>query len=85
VPFAQAGLGLSVGRSRFSDDRGAVSHDTFLGWQLSGSAGVSWTPWDHWGVVTRIRWQHVPVIDNLIGDTHDAGGVSLLTGVHLEL
>jgi hypothetical protein len=85
VPFAQAGAGLSLGRTRFRDDQGTTTRDTFLGWYLAAAAGLAWTPFDHWGFSIRARWSHVPVIDNLLGDTHDAGGLSLLTGVHIVL
>jgi hypothetical protein len=85
VPFAQASAGLSLARSRFDDDQDMTTRDTFLGWYLAASAGLAWTPVTHWGLTLQGRWSHVPVLDNLIGDTHDAGGLSVLAGFHVEL
>jgi hypothetical protein len=84
VPFAQAGVGLALAITRFSDADGDVEHEGYLGWHLAAAAGATWTPFRHWGFVTRLTWAHAPVVDNLIGDTHDAGGISLMTGMHVE-
>ena len=54
-----------------------VAADALLG----ASAGLRLQPWDRVGGFGRIGWTYAPVIDNLIGDTHDSGGLSVLLGV----
>jgi hypothetical protein len=80
--LAQAGVGLAIGADTLTDATGAASTDRTWAWDVSAVGGATWTPIDRLGVTLRASYVHAPAIDNLLGDTHDAGG--LFVGLGLE-
>lgn len=84
--FGEAGGGLAVARTHFTDEAGRESNDLFLGPHAAAAAGVELRPWRRFGILVRGSWMWAPAIDNLIGDTHDSGGLYVGAGlrVHLE-
>jgi hypothetical protein len=82
VPFAQLGAGVSAAQTHFSDEGDRTTKEWFGGWHIGASAGVrSHGEWGRHGLYLRLDWRMAPVIDNLLGDTHDIGGTFLSIGV----
>jgi hypothetical protein len=79
--FAEAGAGVAMGRTHFSDEAGRVTRETFFGPHVVAGAGVELRVWRHLGLILRGTWVWAPAIENLIGDTHDGGGLYLGLGV----
>lgn len=86
--FAQVGGGLARGRTRYSDTLGDGMPDTegevHWGYHLGASAGGYVTPIANISLLARVRYDYAPVIDNLIGDTHDSGGLAAGAGVRVS-
>jgi hypothetical protein len=58
-----------------------ADEERFWGFHIAGGGGVQLTPWQWVGFFWQVEYIWAPVIENLIGDTHDSGGVALTTGV----
>lgn len=75
--YADATVGLGIGRSRFVDQDDVATNETHYGWGVLASAGASYerlfgTPISF---DLGMKVGYAPVIDNDIGDTMNAGGV----------
>jgi len=81
--FAQANLGASLGRDQLTAENGMSTTDSYWSWNVAASGGVTWMPWTAIGASLRATYVHAPAVANLIGDTHDGGG--LFVGVALEV
>ncbi len=82
--FAEAGGGVSYART--SLDRTNEPSDTasYVGWLVTAGGGVALTPW-RWGFYASAHYTASPTIDNLVGDTHDVGGIQLNFGLRGRL
>lgn len=80
VAYGQLGAGLALGVTTFTDEANATTKDTFPG--LYGAAALGVDVWitRRWGVTTRVTGSYAPAIDNLIGDQHDGGLVTVGLG-----
>jgi hypothetical protein len=80
VAYGQLSAGLALGLTKFTDESGQLTKDTHPG--VYGAAAVGVDVWitRHWGVTTRITGSYAPAIDNLIGDQHDGGLITLGLG-----
>jgi hypothetical protein len=80
VAYGQLGAGLALGLTTFTDELGATTKDTFPG--LYGAAALGADLWitRHWGITTRLTGSYAPAIDNLIGDQHDGGLITVGIG-----
>lgn len=85
APFVQVGGGLAGASTHFTDANGVDTHDGDWGFYLGAGVGLALQPWRHLGFVAEGDYTLAPVIDNLIGDTHDSGGVSLRLGLRWHL
>jgi hypothetical protein len=86
--YGQAGGGMSIGVLDYrTQQTGAPpsSTETHFGYLLSGAAGMtaSLPRWVTFFVEAGYDW--APALTNLIGDTHDSGGPSLVLGLRLRL
>lgn len=81
-PFAQAGAGVARAHSVY-DMTGmpGTDEDDFWGYRLSAAAGVQLVPWRRLGVFWRLGYDYAPVLENLIGDVHDSGGLNCMMGL----
>jgi hypothetical protein len=57
------------------------ARDTYWGYHIGVAAGLQLRPWERFGFYGRMSLVYAPVIDNLIGDTHDSGGLFGTAGV----
>ena len=64
-------------------DRSPDERETQVGYQLSALAGLEAMPWTHFGFITQLGYTRAPALANLIGDTHDTGGVSVTSGLRV--
>jgi hypothetical protein len=86
--YAQAGGGLSIGVAKLQTAAtSGLTHstDVYYGYVLAGAAGVTLTMPRNFGFFTQVGYDKAPAIKNLIGDTHDSGGPSLVFGFRLRL
>lgn len=87
VPYAQAGGGVAWAGTRFEDPaRDVLEDERFVGWHLAGAVGLQLMPsgkggWRHLGVFGQVEASTAPVIDNLLDDRHDSGGVATTFGL----
>ena len=82
TPFAQVGGGLATSHTELDDGTGEPTAEQHWGWHLGASAGLDLQP-RRWllGFTGEIGYVTAPIIDNLLGDTHDVGGGILRLGV----
>jgi hypothetical protein len=80
--YGQGSLGLAIGGDELTDETGKVSTDRYWSYVAGVGVGMTWTPIERLGLTLEGRFVHAPAVDNLIGDTHDAGG--LFVGLGLE-
>ena len=81
IPFAQAGAGLGRASTTFIDTTAASDDEIHWGYFLAASAGVNLMPWRYAGFSLRASYRYAPIIDNLIEDTHDSGGLYTSIGL----
>ncbi len=86
VPYLQGGGGPALAEAQYVDDEGN-DRDLHWGWHVTGAAGLQLMPtvrdWRHIGIYTHIETSYAPVLENLVGDTHDSGRTALALGVRL--
>lgn len=86
TPYLQAGGGPALALATYSDpdvdDRRAQ-----LGWHATAAAGLQMMlaipGHRHFGVYGQVQTSYAPVLENLTGEVHDSGGVSLMSGIRL--
>lgn len=74
APYAQVGGGLATSKTTLIDPAGSDETERHWGWHASGALGVEVMPWRHLGFFTQMSLVTAPVIENLVGDSHDSGG-----------
>ena len=86
--YGQAGAGVSLGVMNFQTQQTGVppsTTSTYGGYLLSGAVGASLrfrrVPLTLFG---QGGYDTAPAIRDLIGDTHDSGGFSLVVGVRFR-
>jgi len=86
--YAQVGGGVSLGVLDYQTqqtDVPASSTGTYVGYVLGGAAGMTVRLRRLGSLFVQGGYDHAPVIHNLIGDTHDSGGPSLVLGLRVRL
>jgi hypothetical protein len=73
-PYLQVGGGLATSKETFTDPGGGGDTTRHYGWHAGAAAGLELMPWTHVGFFSQLGVVTAPVIDNLVGDTHDSGG-----------
>jgi hypothetical protein len=81
IPFAQAGVGLGRASTIFVDTTDAHDNEIHWGYFLAATAGVNLMPWKYFGVSLRASYRYAPIVDNLIEDSHDSGGLYTSIGL----
>jgi len=80
-PYVQVGGGAARAKSTYQDPAGGSDHETQYGWHAGGAIGFELMPWRYLGFFSQVSLVTAPVLDNLIGDTHDSGGAFWRVGV----
>lgn len=77
--YGQLGLGLGLGVVNLTTGAEnapkSTSTSTHWGYVLGGAAGLAFMAPRHFGVFLQGGYEYAPVIANLVGDTHDSGGL----------
>jgi hypothetical protein len=84
LPYAQVGAGLGFGSSTLVDPlQASTIEDDELHWgyYLSAGLGLAIMPWRHIGFFGQLDIDYAPVVENLVGDTHDSGGARFVIGL----
>lgn len=87
VPYLQAGGGLAWANTRYSDPTLEVPDDErFFGWHLAAAGGLQLMPmsrrgWRHLGVFGQLEGSTAPVVENLLEERHDSGGLATTFGL----
>jgi hypothetical protein len=79
--FAQLAVGLGVGHTSLESADGSVHGDSHVGPAAAVMAGLhvgQLGPPPGWGASLGLQYDWAPVVKDLIGNTHDAGGVRLV-------
>jgi hypothetical protein len=85
-PFVEGMAGLAVGTTQLDDAVGKETEQRFTGWQLGIAGGLLFRPpHRRLGYHVEVGALTAPVIENLVGDTHDSGGVFATSGISLAL
>jgi len=90
VPYAQAGGGPAWASTTFEDQDGPTA-ESFFGGHLAAAGGLQVEPvvgrqqWRHVGIFGQAELSTAPVVDNLVGDTHDSGGLAVTFGLRASL
>jgi hypothetical protein len=72
-PYAQVTGGIATSETRLSGPSMEDS-ERYWGWHAGAAVGLELMPWRHVGLFTQVGAVTAPVIENLIGHTHDSGG-----------
>lgn len=86
TPYIQGGGGPALGITSYHDE-GDDSTETerHWGWHVSGAAGLQLMPtigrFRYVGLYQQVEFTRAPVIENLLEDVHDSGGMSLSIGL----
>jgi hypothetical protein len=81
VPFVQAGAGVARARTSYEQNDPGPDVETFWGYHMGVAGGVQIMPWRRFGAFLRIGYDYAPIIENLVGDTHNSGGTITDLGV----
>ncbi|MCB9656951.1 MAG: caspase family protein [Sandaracinaceae bacterium] len=84
--YAQGGVGLGIARTVFDPgrDQDRTVRITDYGVQLSGALGLRFMPWRHAGFYLQGGYTYAPILQNDLGDRHDSGGASIVTGLRAQ-
>jgi hypothetical protein len=85
--YAQAGVGMTLGVTTYQTEESGVPPSTssvYAGYLLSGAAGATFRFRRLATVFVQGGYDRAPAITNLIGDTHDSGGPSVVLGLRLR-
>ena len=86
--YGQAGAGVTLGVVDYHSEQTGVppsGRETYAGYLLSGAVGVTARLSRRFSLFLLTGYDHAPAIHNLLGDSHDSGGVSLALGLRLHL
>ena len=81
--YGEADVGLGIGATSMTGDD--VDHsERYFGLTLGGRAGIQAHAARSFGFFVEAGYTYAPVIDNLLGETHDDGGVAIATGIRVR-
>ncbi len=89
--FAEVGVGVAFAKTVYTNNEPLIKmadtsagriddEERFVRYFVTGGGGILWSPWPYAGFVLQGAYSYAPVIDNLLGDTHDSGGPTVTVG-----
>ena len=84
-PMAQLAAGLGYAHTTLHGADGSVHTDSYFGFAMSVLAGVHFTMPLQIGANVGLQYELAPIVQDLIGNTHGAGGFRLFTGLSYTL
>jgi hypothetical protein len=85
--FIQADAGAALGLMSLDTQQTGVpptTTETYFGPTVGVAGGLS-AALGRWAIVLQVSYDYAPVIKNLIGDTHDSGGLAVVVGARFRL
>lgn len=86
--YAQLELGPGVGFAKLEDRTTTPQVDrseNHWGFWMEGAGGVQLNAFRYGGFFFEADYMYAPLIENLIGDTHDSGGFRFLVGIRARI
>jgi hypothetical protein len=84
APFAELGLGLGIGRDSFKYQDEEEVDETHFGPVVLAAIGTSVHLFWRIGLVAKVGYAYAPVLENLLKQSHDDGGVSFSLALRLR-
>lgn len=81
--YAQAGLGLGLSNTELFVQQ-KTTRERHFGVVLQGAAGLTVRFFRYLGYYVEASYTHAPIVDNLVGDTHDDGGFAISQGLRVH-
>lgn len=85
TPYLELGGGPAAATTSFSGPTGDRDDQLEWGWHLGATGGLAVAVSRRFSLFAEASWVTAPIIDNLIGDTHDSGGVIFWLGGRANL
>ena len=85
IPFAQAGGGVSLAWDVLGGPSVNSVEARHWGWHLGAGGGLGVPVSRHVALFGEASYVTAPLLDNLLGDEHDAGGVLVLFGCRASI
>jgi hypothetical protein len=82
--YAEMGMGIGFGSTELEGPEGG-SDDFYLGYRLAASGGVQLNFWKYTGAFIEASYDYAPIIENLMGESHNSGGFFLGLGLRLRI
>ena len=81
--YGEGDVGLGIGHTQMTGDD-VDDSERFYGVVVGGRAGIQAHASNYFGFFLEGGFNYAPVIDNLVGDTHDDGGLVIATGIRVR-
>jgi hypothetical protein len=85
TPYVELGGGPAMATTSFTGPTGDDDDQFEWGWHLGATGGLAVKVARHVSLFAEASWVTAPVIDNLVGDTHDSGGVIFSLGGRADI
>ena len=84
--YGQAGAGLGIARTSYnpSNEQERTDRRVDYGVQLAAAVGIRFMPWQHAGFYLQAGYNYAPILRNGLGERHDSGGTSIITGLRAQ-
>jgi hypothetical protein len=86
--YGQLGIGLGFGFTHFSGTEGIgpeTETDSYLGYRLAVGGGFQLNMWRYLGGFIDISYDYAPIIDNLMYETRNSGGLFIGAGLRARI
>lgn len=82
--YGELAAGPGLGVTRFRSGNASTDRQTDVGYTLGLTGGCRWMPWQRFGFYAELGFNYAPIVENLLGQTHDSGGITGLFGLRME-
>lgn len=83
--YGELGGGFGLARTRLELEQQTSAKGMHYGYYLNATAGFRYMPARRFGFVVEVGYTFAPIIENLIGDVHDSGGITVVGGIRGEV
>jgi len=84
APFAELGVGLGIGRNAYKYESNDIVEESQFGPVVLAAIGTSVNLFWRIGLVAKVGYQYAPVLENLLDQGHDDGGLSFSLALRLR-
>lgn len=83
--YGEFGAGFGLARTRLELAQGTETSEIHYGYYLNATAGLRYMPARRFGFLLEVGYTYAPIVDNLLGDVRDSGGIQLVGGIRGEV